>query len=179
MPKILFEINLASKSSLGANGVTFLPYLAGAAAPLWNSAARGTLFGISLGNSLGDVTRAVLEGISFETASILDNFARREIKVSKIRVSGGGAKSALWGQLQADIYGVPLQRLRVDDATILGAAVLGAFGIGIYDSVGEAAGAMVHTTSEYQPDMDRHRKYIEKRRLFDKLYESVKAGGLF
>ncbi len=174
-----YMVNLASKSSLGANGVTFLPYLAGAAAPLWNSAARGTLFGISLGNSLGDVTRAVLEGISFETASILDNFARREIKVSKIRVSGGGAKSALWGQLQADIYGVPLQRLRVDDATILGAAVLGAFGIGIYDSVGEAAGAMVHTTSEYQPDMDRHRKYIEKRRLFDKLYESVKAGGLF
>ncbi len=171
--------NLASKSNIGANGITFLPYLAGAAAPLWDSSARGILFGIGLSNDLKDVTRAVLEGISFETASILDNFARREIKISKIRVSGGGAKSTLWGQLQADIYGIPLQRLMVDDATILGAAVLGAFGIGIYDSVNEAAGAMVHTTSEFQPDMDHHKKYIEKRRIFDKLYTSIKDGGLF
>lgn len=91
----------------------------------------------------------------------------------------GGAKSALWGQLQADIYGVPLQRLLVDDATILGAAVLGAFGIGIYDSVDEAAGAMVHTTTEYQPNMGHHKKYIEKREIFDKLYTSIKSGGLF
>jgi len=174
-----YMTNLASESAIGANGITFLPYLAGAAAPLWDSSARGMLFGIGLMTNLSDVARAVLEGISFETASILDNFARREIKVSKIRVSGGGAKSALWGQLQADIYGVPLQRLRVDDATILGAAVLGAFGIGIYDSVSEAASAMVHTTSEYQPDMDHHKKYIEKRKIFDKLYTSIKAGGLF
>ena len=174
-----YMTNLASKSTIGANGITFLPYLAGAAAPLWDSSARGILFGIGLMTNLNDVARAVLEGISFETASILDNFARREIKVNKIRVSGGGAKSALWGQLQADIYGVPLQRLRVDDATILGAAVLGAFGIGIYDSVNKAANAMVHTTSEYQPDMDHHKKYIEKRKIFDKLYSSIKAGGLF
>jgi len=171
--------NLAAKSPVGANGITFLPYLAGSAAPLWDSSARGMLFGISLGSNLGDITRAVLEGISFETASILANFARREIKVSKIRASGGGAKSALWGQLQADIYGVPVQRLLVDDATILGAAVLGAFGVGIYNSVSEAASAMVHTTSEYQPNMDHHQKYIEKRKIFDKLYSSVKAGGLF
>ena len=174
-----YMTNLAAESPVGANGITFLPYLAGAAAPLWDSSARGMLFGISLGSNLGDVTRAVLEGISFETASILDNFARRDIKVSKIRASGGGAKSALWGQLQADIYGVPVQRLLEDDATILGAAVLGAFGIGIYNSVGEAANAMVHTTSEYQPNMDHHQKYIEKRKIFDKLYSSVKAGGLF
>ncbi len=174
-----YMTGLASKSTIGANGITFLPYLAGAAAPLWDSSARGILFGMGLMTNLSDVARAILEGISFETASILENFARREIKVSKIRVSGGGAKSALWGQLQADIYGVPLQRLLVDDATILGAAVLGAFGIGIYDSVDEAAGAMVHTTTEYQPNMGHHKKYIEKREIFDKLYTSIKSGGLF
>jgi xylulokinase len=171
--------NLASKSTVGSNGLTFLPYLAGAAAPLWDSSARGTLFGMSLGSNLGDVSRAVLEGISFETASILDNFARREIKISKIHASGGGAKSTFWGQLQADIFGVPIQRLAVDDATILGAAVLGAFGTGVYNSISEAASAMVHTTSEYQPNMDQHQKYIEKRKTFDKLYSSIKAGGLF
>ncbi len=174
-----YMTNLAAKSTIGGNGITFLPYLAGAAAPLWDSSARGVLFGVGLVTNLSDVARAVLEGISFETASILDNFARREIKVNKIRVSGGGAKSALWGQIQSDIYGVPLQRLLEDDATILGAAVLAAYGIGIYDSISDAANAMVHTSTEYQPNMKNHKEYAEKREIFDKLYTSIKSGGLF
>jgi len=170
---------LASKSSIGANGITFLPYLAGAGAPLWDGSARGVLFGIGLENNLADITRAVLEGISFETASILDNFARRNIEIKQIRMSGGGARSELWGQIQADIFGIPMQRLEVDDATILGAAVLGAFGAGIYNDVEKAAKKMVHTTSKFQPDMNNHQAYIEKRKSFDKLYKSVKTGGLF
>ncbi len=174
-----YIVNLASKTSAIDNGMIFLPYLAGAAAPLWDGSARGVMFGIGLENNLGDVTRAVLEGISFETASILDNFARREIKIEKIRMSGGGAKSEFWGQIQADIFGIPMQRLAVDDATILGAAVLGAFGTGIFNCVSDAAKAMVHTTSEYQPNMEQHKIYLKKREKFDNLYKSVKAGGLF
>lgn len=167
---------LAAKSAPGANGLTFLPYLAGAAAPLWDGDARGVLSGISLSHTLGDVTRAVMEGISFETASILENFSRRGIKVSEIRASGGGAKSQLWGQIQADIFGVPVRRLAVDDATILGAAVLAAFGVGAFDSVEEGANAMVHTTTDYQTDKEIHQIYQGKRRDFDALYRGVSTG---
>ncbi len=174
-----YMTNLATQSSPGANGLTFLPYLAGAGAPLWDSSARGVLFGMGLSSNLGDVTRAVMEGISYETASILDNFARRGIKINEVRASGGGAKSALWGQLQADIYGVPVRRLAVDDATILGAAVLAAYGAGVFGSVSEGANAMVHTTSDYKPDMETHGVYAENRKKFDGLYNCLKAGGMF
>ncbi len=166
--------NLAEKSCPGANGLMFLPYLAGAAAPLWDGNARGVLNGISLSHTLGDVTRAVMEGVSFETASILDNFARRGIVVKEIRASGGGAKSTLWGQLQADMYGVPVRRLAVDDATILGAAVLAAYGAGVFASVAEGAATMVHTTSDYLPDPETNQIYTSLRKDFDDLYQNLK-----
>ncbi len=168
---------LAEKSKPGANGLTFLPYLAGAGAPLWDGNARGVLNGISLSHTLGDVTRAVMEGISYETASILENFARRGIEVKAVRASGGGAKSTLWGQIQADIYGVPVHRLAVDDATILGAAVLAACGAGAFETVGEGAAAMVHTTSDYQPNADMCDVYKSKRQEFGALYQALKENG--
>ncbi len=170
---------LAASSVRGANGLLFLPYLAGAAAPLWDGSARGNLFGMSLANGLADVSRAVLEGISFETAMILENFARRGINIEKVRASGGGAKSEFWGQLQADIYGLPVQRLKVDDATILGAAILGAAGAGAYGSVEEAADAMVHAISEYVPDKSASCEYGHIRKRFTSLYVSLKDGGMF
>ncbi|RLA32939.1 MAG: xylulose kinase [Gammaproteobacteria bacterium] len=171
--------NLASESSAGANGLTFLPYFAGAGAPLWNGSARGVLFGMGLGSNLGDVTRAVMEGVSFETASILDNFKRRGISINEVRASGGGAQSKLWGQIQADIFGIPVRCLAVPDATILGAAVLAAYGVGVYETVAEGAKAMVHTTTDYQPDMKTHQIYQEKRDHFDRLYSSLEEGKLF
>lgn len=169
-----YMTDLASKSVPGANGLTFLPYLAGAGAPLWDGNARGVLSGISLSHTLGDVTRAVMEGISYETASILDNFARRGIKVNEVRTSGGGAKSKLWGQMQADIFGVPVRRLAVDDATILGAAILAAYGAGAFESVGAAADAMVQTTDDYQPNSASYTVYQAERSKFDALYQAVK-----
>lgn len=170
-----YMTGLAAKSVPGANGLTFLPYLAGAGAPLWDGNARGVLSGISLSHTLADVTRAVMEGISYETASILDNFARRGITVNEVRASGGGAKSELWGQMQADIFGVPVRRLAVDDATILGAAVLAAYGAGAFKTVADAADAMVHTTSEYQPNPTEYSVYQTERSKFDALYLAVKA----
>lgn len=170
---------LADSSEPGANGIVFLPYLAGAAAPLWDGNARGTFCGISLGSELKDMSRAVMEGISYETAMILDNFARRGIKIEKVRASGGGAKSAFWGQLQADIFGLPVERLKVDDATILGAAILGAAGAGVYGSVEEAASEMVTVAGEYSPDKDNHATYQAHIRKFKKVYIGLKQGGVF
>lgn len=168
-----YMTGLAARSAPGANGLTFLPYLAGAGAPLWDGGARGVLSGLGLQHGLGDVTRAVMEGISFETAAILDNFKRRGITVREVRTSGGGARSALWGQIQADIFGLPVRRLAVDDATILGAAVLAACGAGAFESVEAGADAMVQTREDYQPNASHSDIYGENRARFDALYAAA------
>lgn len=169
-----FMVDLAKGSELDARGLIFLPYLAGAAAPMWDGSARGTLVGMSLQTDLGDVVRAVLEGVSLETAWVFESFKKRGIRIDNVKLSGGGAKSELWAQLQADIYGIAVERLKVDDATILGAAILGALGVGAFETIEDAAAAMVHTVRQYEPQSARTDQYQKRLQSFKSLYLTLR-----
>ncbi|SHH75989.1 FGGY-family carbohydrate kinase [Cognatishimia maritima] len=164
---------MAVQATPGSDGLLFLPYLAGAGAPQWNGYATGTFHGLTQGHGLGEMARAVMEGVAFQNALILSEFEKSGRSLSEIRLTGGGAKSKLWSQIQADIYGRPVHRLKEDEAGLLGAAILAAFGAGIFTSIDDGVGQMVRTQESYTPDPDRKTLYAERLTRFSDLYDML------
>ncbi len=98
-------------STVGSNGVIFLPYLSGERCPHANPDARGVFHGLSLSNTKGDITRSVMEGVTFGLKEIYDliKAAKPDMQPKEIISSGGGSKSAAWRQIQADVFNLPVR----------------------------------------------------------------------
>lgn len=173
-----FMTRQASQSPIGANGVTFLPYLAGAAGARQNADARGNLFGFSLSTNKSDVVRAVLEGICFEMKDVINAQKAAGIDIDTIRLVGGAAKSPFWSQMLADSLGHPIEILANNQAGCLGAAMYAGVGTGVYDSCEEAAERAVKVSDRYEPDTAKASEYNDS---FDRFVESYEAleGRLF
>ena len=133
---------IARRTQPGASGLVALPHLAGAAAPHWESRARGAVWGLGLHHRPEDVLRALVESICFELRTNLDVFAESGVRPTEVRVSGGLARSRLFNQMQADVYGLPVVRVRESETAALGAAILAAVALGWYDDPHRAAAAM-------------------------------------
>ncbi len=149
----------------GANGLLFLPYLTGAGTPRYNSKARGSLIGLDFSHTKPEIARSVMEGVTLEMKDIVEGQKAAGVEIEKYRVTGGATKSNLWNQIQANVYGKPIQLLQVSEVTALGAAILGGVGAGIFDDVYEGVDQMVTTTKEFKPEP-------ENVSLYNKLYES-------
>jgi xylulokinase len=135
----------------GSEGVTFLPYLAGERSPHNDPAARGAFTGLTLGHGRGHLTRAMYEGVTFGLA---DGYAAIEalgVSATELRVSSGGAQSAFWVQMLADVLGRPCVRLARDEGPALGAALLAAVAIGAFPDVEQAAGVAVRFRDRFEP----------------------------
>ena len=96
-----------------------------------------------------------------------------------IGLSGGGAKSPLWRQIQADVYGRPVKTYRVSECTALGAAILGATGAGIFASIDEAVDHMVTATGSLEPDRDRHAMYTDLYGVFRDTLFTLRDSGIY
>jgi len=117
----------------GANGLICLPYLIGERSPWWNPQARGAFVGLTMNHSRAEMTRAMLEGVCFNLRLILDALESQGTPIPTIRLIGGGAQSAVWRQMLADVFARPVQILDlITEATSWGAAVAGGVGIGLY-----------------------------------------------
>ncbi len=126
----------------GASGLLFLPYLLGERSPHWNPLARGAFVGLAMPDGRGELARTVLEGVAFNLRAILEILvdASKTFEVSEnleglraMRLIGGGGKSALWRQILADVYGLPIELVALPaSATALGAAIAGGVGVGLY-----------------------------------------------
>ncbi len=133
------ELNrLAAGSEPGAAGVTFHPYLAGERSPWLNASLRASFSGLSLASGLPEMARAVLEGVAFSLRDVLDVF-REQTDVSELLVTGGGAKSALFLQLVADVLDVELQLVDPAAGAAYGSALLALQGLGLTDSAAASA----------------------------------------
>ena len=165
----------AARSAIGANGVTFLPYLGGAFGARQNPAARADFFGMTLGTTKGDIARAVLEGVSFEMRDIIDAQLAAGIEVPTIRLVGGAAKSPMWSQLLADIFQRPIDILRTTEAGCLGAAMYAGVGAGLYGSCEEAAERAVAVVNRYKPDPSTASAYDAAFARFVEVYEALDA----
>lgn len=144
-------LSLAAKSPPGANGVVFLPFLAGERAPLWNHDVRGAFVGLALEHTSSDLARAVVEGSALALRLLLDAVVSAGAKVEELRVSGGPAASHLLNQAKADITGLPVAVPMVTEAALLGNAICAAVGAGIYPDLIEGAAAMVHLANTLTP----------------------------
>jgi len=123
----------------------FLPYLNSAGSPYWNTEARAAFLGIAQNHDRAAFARAVLEGVAFEVRDNLELMTEHGMRPNMIRISGGATRSPLWTQIQADVYGMPVQLLEETEASALGAAMLGGVGTGVFSSVAEAESAMVRS----------------------------------
>lgn len=163
----------------GSNGVICLPFFSGAGAPHWDPYARGTFIGLSQSHGKNEMARSILEGVTFETREVLEAMKDMGVEIQEVIITGGATKSDLWNQIQADIYGKPCKKLMNEQATCLGAAMLGAVGAGVFGSLAEASDKMVHFSKVYQPNPENVKTYDGLFQVYKKAYQTLKAAGVY
>jgi xylulokinase len=161
---------LAEAVPAGAEGLIFLPCLMGTTTPTWNDAARGTFFGFTLAHTRGHFTRAVLEGSAYAVRDITDQLAKMGVPTRELRVMGGGAHSALWNQIKADVTGLPVAVPETTETAALGAALLALVGSGACASLAEACPRVVRLTAHYEPRAETRAAYEEAYGLYREVY---------
>ncbi|MBM4430990.1 MAG: xylulose kinase [Chloroflexi bacterium] len=171
--------DLAAQAKPGAGGLLYMPYLATAATPRWNANARGAFLGLSFAHGRNEMVRSVLEGVALEIRDIMQVWYDAGVPVDLIRLGGGATKSQMWNQIQADVYGRPVQTLRVGESTVLGAALLAGIGAGIFKNQEEGLAAMIEVTGELQPNMENHKVYQELYQAFRAAYEGLAQSGAY
>ncbi len=160
-------------SQPGSNGLLFLPYLMGERCPWWDRHARGAFVGLTIRHTRADMVRAVFEGIALNLRLIFDIFRQQGTAIERLPVIGGGAKNLFWIRVLADILGVPIQRLRqVQEATSIGAAVVGGVAAGIYDDF-SIIKSMNPVTECIEPDSRAHERYETIYQAFKQAYNAL------
>jgi xylulokinase len=164
----------AAVTPAGADGLFFLPYLAGERTPHADPLARGAFVGLTMSHTRGHLVRSVMEGVTYSLRDCLAIVEELGVKVRQIRASGGGAKSAFWRQMQADVLGKSVVRMAADEGPAYGVALLAAVGAGAYKNIEEACAATVKTTSETKPRAATRKEYDRAFPVYQQLYGSLR-----
>ncbi|MEN6339205.1 MAG: FGGY-family carbohydrate kinase, partial [Clostridiaceae bacterium] len=151
--------------------VLFLPYIVGTNAPEFDLDACGMFYGLRSKHDAFDLALAVMEGVAHLLKKNCDMILNSGTHIERIIATGGGAKSALWCQLQADITGIPVSIPAEKEAACLGAAMIGAVCAGVYADVSEAASAAVRLEANFAPHADEQNE--RKHRQFVALYDAM------
>jgi xylulokinase len=141
----------AAKIPAGSDGLLWTPYLMGERTPHLDSNARGALVGLTASHTRAHVVRAILEGVAFSLRDTLTLFREMNVPVTTIRLGGGGARSPLWRQIQADVYGHAVEIVEAEEGAAYGAAILAGVGAGVWPSVDAACAAVVRVASCVNP----------------------------
>ncbi len=158
---------LAQPVPAGSDGLTMLPHLMGAFSPEPNPLARGSFTGFTLTHTRGHFVRALLESVAFLLRQNIESIERTGITISEIRATGGGARSALWNQIKANVCNRPIVTLANEDTALLGDTILAGVASGVLSSVEEGCKAMVTVKASIPPDEDapayseHYRRYCE------------------
>jgi xylulokinase len=166
---------LAASSPPGANRLIFLPYLFGERSPIWDSHARGVFFGLSLATQKADLVRAILEGAAYGLRHNVEAADRAGFHLESLACVGGGARSALWNQIKADVLNRPIRLPRAATGAPLGDAMAAAVGTGLYGSIEEAVRQMVHLGADYRPQPQLTARYDALYAVYANLYPALKA----
>ena len=145
----------AAKVPPGAGGVLWAPYLMGERTPHLDPDARAALIGLAADHTRANIVRAILEGVAFSLKDTLDHLQGTGHPCAGIRVGGGGARSPLWRQIQADVYGQPVETVQAEEGAAYGAALLAGVGAGVWPSVDAACDAVVRVAKRTSPDRAR------------------------
>ena len=166
----------AARVHAGSEGLLFLPYLSGERTPHPDPLARGAFVGLTLRHGLPHLTRAVLEGVAF---GLRDSFTLMQAAglppVEQVRVSGGGARSALWRQILADVLGVELVTVNTTEGAAYGAALLAGVGAALWPSVDAACAATIRVTGQVSPRPEAVAAYAALYPRYQGLYPALRA----
>jgi xylulokinase len=165
----------AEKIPAGSDGLLWAPYLMGERTPYLDANARAMLVGLSASHTRAHVVRAIMEGVAFSLRDTFTIFDQISVPVRSVRLGGGGARSPLWRQIQADIYGQAVETVAVEEGAAYGAAILAGVGAKAWDTVDAACEAVVRvartTVPNAQNSLVMNRAYASYRRM----YPSMKA----
>lgn len=168
-------MNVAAENSPpGAQGLLFLPYLVGERTPHMDPTARGAFFGLTLRHGQGDFVRAVMEGVAFACYDAYQVLAELGVRADSIILAGGGARSAVWRQIIADIFQQPVRPLLTTAQSALGAVLLAGAGSGAFDLVATAE-QWAQLGPATAPAADRAAFYAERFAAFQALYARNKG----
>ncbi|HEV3330911.1 MAG TPA: xylulokinase [Bryobacteraceae bacterium] len=163
----------AATSPPGADGLFWLPYLMGERTPHLDASARGGWIGLTAKHTRADLIRALLEGISYSQKDCLDIVEELSGPVESVRVSGGGARSAFWRQMLADVFGKRVAVLESQEGSAYGAALLALVGTGAYATVQEISRAAIQEISSVSPQPHAMSAYAEGHRVYKSLYPAL------
>ncbi|HAH47032.1 xylulokinase [Gimesia sp.] len=164
----------AAEAPAGSEGLFFLPYLTGERTPHADPYARAAWIGLSLRHGRAHLSRAVIEGATYAMRDSLEIIQELQIPVKEIRLSGGGARSPFWRQVQADIYGQKVVTINAEEGPAYGVALLAAAGTGAYKDVVEACSATIRVVESTSVNSKDKKVYNQAFPLYQKLYSSLK-----
>lgn len=175
-PQADYDALLAPASSVevGSEGLLFLPYLTGERTPYPDPLARGAFVGLTVRHTQAHLTRALLEGVAF---GLRDNFElMREVgaaEIDEVRISGGGARSALWRQIIANVLDADLVTVNTTEGAAYGAALLAGVGAGVWRDVSAACQSTIRRTDVTSPQGEAVATYDELYPLYRRLYPAL------
>ena len=165
IPELIAE---AADVPAGADGLVFLPYLAGERSPLWDPMARGVFAGLTLRHGRAHLVRAILEAAALAIRHVADPIVAAGIDIRAMRVTGGPAQSDTWNRIKADATRFPVEVPRIFETAVLGAAVAAAAGVGAHPDLATAIPAMTRIERRIEPDP-------ASAEVYDRLYEAYLA----
>lgn len=164
---------LAKQAPIGANGLIFWPYLVGERSPLMDPHARGMFVGLTIRHKLTDLIRSVMEGVTFSLYEAYQIMVEAGLQPGRIILAGGGGRSRLWRQMVADMFGLPVLKLSIEEQSALGSALLAGAGLGLFD-IKEASQQWAVYDAPIDPHLSDREQYLEMLSLFRSTYQRYK-----
>jgi xylulokinase len=159
----------------GSNGLLWTPYLMGERTPHLDPGARGALVGLTASHTRPHVIRSILEGVAFSLRDSFTIFSEMGVPVNSIRLGGGGARSRLWRQIQADVYGKEVEVVEAEEGAAYGAAILAGVGARIWNTVDEACAAVVRVAARVKPANDALATLNRHYQAYRKVYSATRS----
>lgn len=165
---------MAEASGISARRLLFLPYLMGERTPHLDPNARGAFVGLSAIHERGDMIRAIMEGVTYSLKDCLSVLEEMGVSPDNMLVCGGGARSDLWRQMMADVYGMNVSTVDSKEGPALGVAILAMVGAGLYESVEEACQKVIRVKNITEKKVENTEQYERVYRIYKGLYQHLK-----
>lgn len=164
----------AQKEEETPSGLLVLPHFAGAATPYMDTGSRGAVLGLTTATTAADIYRGCMEGVAYEMYLNMQALQGSGIRFQKLHATGGGAHSAQWMQMKADMLNLPIVALKTVDAGTVGSAMLTGIAIGLFRDLQDAAAHMVEKIRTYEPRSEMHEKYMNLYENYKRVYQAVR-----
>jgi len=164
----------AEQAPVGCDGLIYLPYLMGERAPHLDPDAKGVFFGLSAAHDRRHMIRAVMEGVGYSLLDCINIIRDMGVTATEVRASGGGGRSELWRQMQADMFETDICTINSKEGGALGVALLAGVGVGEYASVPEACDASIQKNTTQKPNETNAAIYRRYYKIYRQLYPALK-----